>query len=174
MSNLQPLLDRNQTFAADGHIPGLSPIPNHQVFVLTCMDSRIDPAHFLGVGPGDALVMRNSGGRVTSEVIEEVVFIASVTETMLGENAEPFEVAIVHHTGCGTGLLADDTFREQYASRVGADAAELSSRAVLDPHETVRADVDRLRASPLLPANVSVSGHVYDVDSGVVTTVVSP
>ncbi len=173
MSNLKPLLDRNRAFADDGH-QALSPAPNHQLFIVTCMDGRVDPAHFLGVGLGDALVIRNAGGRVTSEVIDEIVFIAAATETMFGEDAEPFEVAIVHHTGCGTGLLADAGFRSAYADRLGVAAATFDDKAVLDPASTVGTDVETLRASPVLPDSVSVSGHVYDVDTGLVTTVVAP
>lgn len=174
MTNLQPLLDRNRSFAADGHRPDLNPMPTHQVFIVTCMDGRVDPAHFLGVDQGDALVLRNAGGRVTDEVIEEIAFIATVTETMLGDEAPPFEVAVVHHTGCGTGLLADETFRRTFADRIGVDADELAGRAVTDPAQTVDVDVALLRSSPLLPSRVSVSGHVYDLDSGMVATVVEP
>ena len=173
MSNLQPLIERNRDFARSGHQPDLSPIPRHQVFIVTCLDGRIDPAHFLGVGLGDALVLRNAGGRVNREVIEEIAFIASATEAMLGDRAEPFEVAVIHHTGCGTGLLADDEFRSRYADRIGVEESSLSDRAVLDPHQTVVDDVERLRSSTLVPARVAVSGHVYDVETGRVTTVVT-
>ena len=42
---------------------------------------------------------------------------------------------------------------------------------VTDPHTTVRADVERLLTAPSLSPEVSVSGHVYDVATGRVTTV---
>ena len=32
-----------------------------------------------------------------------------------------FEVAVIHHTQCGAGALADDDFRDRYAQRIGAD-----------------------------------------------------
>jgi carbonic anhydrase len=35
---------------------------------------------------------------------------------------------------------------------------------------TVQADVERLLSSPLIPPRVSVSGHVYDIATGRVTT----
>lgn len=173
MSPINPLLERNRTFAEGGGHEGLAPMPNHQVFVISCMDARVDPAHFLGVGPGDAMVMRNAGGRVTDDVINEVVFIASLTETLLGDDAPSFEVAVVHHTGCGTGFLADPDFRRGFAERIGGDEAELAGHAVTDPAATVVADVERLRASPLIPARFTASGHVYDIDTGLVTTVVA-
>lgn len=172
MTNLAPLIDRNREFAAAGAHEGLTPIPRHQVFVVTCMDGRVDPAHILGAELGDALVMRNAGGRVTSEVIDEIAFVATLTETMFGDEAPPFEVAVIHHTGCGTGFLADEGFRRTYADRIGADEADLAAHAVTDPTASVRTDVERLLATPGLPARVSVTGHVYDVDTGLVTTVV--
>ena len=171
MSNLTPLLDRNKEFAGTGAHAGLTPSPKHRVFVITCMDGRVDPAHILGVELGDALVYRNAGGRVTDEAIHEVAFIATLTETMFGDDAPAIEVAVVHHTACGSGFLADDDFRRTFAARIGVDEAGLAGQAVVDPQETVRTDVDRLLASPAIPARFSVSGHVYDVETGLVTTV---
>jgi hypothetical protein len=87
MSNISPLLERNKEFARTGVHIGLAPVPKYKVFVVTCMDGRVDPAHILGVDSGDALVMRNAGGRVTDEVIREVAFIATLTETLFAEDA---------------------------------------------------------------------------------------
>ena len=81
-----------------------------------------------------------------------------------------FEVAVVHHTQCGTGLLADPGFRRQAAAATGRPEAALEASAVTDPHLTVGADVQRLLASPSLPPRISVSGHVYDIATGRVTT----
>jgi carbonic anhydrase len=38
----------------------------------------------------------------------------------------------------------------------------------------VRTDVDRLLAVPQLSSKIKVSGHVYDLDTGLVTTVIEP
>lgn len=172
MPNIDPLLERNHTFAATGVHEGLTPMPRHQVVVLTCMEARVDPAMILGLELGDAVVMRNAGGRVTDRVIEEIAFIGHVTDTMFGADAPSFEVAVIHHTGCGTGFLADDEFRGGFAGRIGADAAALAERALTDPAATVQADVEQLRRSPLLPGQATASGHVYDVDTGLIRTVV--
>jgi carbonic anhydrase len=48
--------------------------------------------------------------------------------------------------------------------------AALEASAVADPHTTVKADVQRLLGSALLTPKVSVSGHVYDIATGRVTT----
>lgn len=171
MSNLNPLLQRNQAFAGTGAHEGLTPMPKHQVVIVTCMDGRVDPAHILGVELGDALVLRNAGGRVTQDVLQEVAFVGAVTEMMFGDDAQPFEVAVIHHTSCGSGILADPGFRATLAARTGVDDQVLGESAVTDPFESVSVDVEVLAQSALLPARASVSGHVYDVDSGLVTTV---
>lgn len=169
---LQPLLDRNAAFAAAGAHRGLHPIPRHQAMIVTCMDGRIDPAHLLQLELGDALVMRNGGGRVTDEVVHEVAFIGAITDLMLGDEAPHFEVAIVHHTSCGTGFLADPEFRATLVEATGVTDDHLAHQAVVDPVATVRADVKLLRSHPARPARALISGHVYDVETGVITTIV--
>ena len=165
-------LARNRAFAAAGGHEGAVVFPNLRLFVITCLDPRVDPAEFLGLGLSDAMVVRNVGGRVTQEVINDVAFISQ-----LGENVIPdgplFEVAVIHHTQCGTGALADDNFRRTYADRIGADESALRETAVLDPAATVAHDVALLRTAPSISPRVTVSGHVYDVVTGLVETVLS-
>jgi carbonic anhydrase len=168
---IEAALGRNRDFAARGGHEGQVVFPKLRLFVVTCIDPRTDPAHFLGLDLSDALVLRNAGGRVTPEVIDDVAFIAQLAEGALPEGPL-FEVAIVHHNQCGTGALVDDDFRRRYAERIGEDEEALRDRAVLDPAATVRRDVELLRAAPEVPDRVRVSGHVYDVTSGLVETVV--
>jgi carbonic anhydrase len=168
---IEEALGRNRDFAARGGHEGAVVFPKLRLFVVTCIDPRTDPAHFLGLDLSDALVLRNAGGRVTPAVIEDVAFIAQLAEGAIGEGPL-FEVAVVHHTQCGTGALVDDDFRRRYGERIGEDETGLRERAVLDPAATVRHDVDLLRAAPPVPDRVPVSGHVYDVVSGLVETVV--
>lgn len=78
MSDLKPFLERNQAFARTGAHEGLAPSPRHHVVVVTCMDGRVDPAYILGVELGDALVLRNAGGRVTQDVLQEIAFVGAV------------------------------------------------------------------------------------------------
>jgi len=174
MSKMPSLLERNQHFASTFTPVPLGP-PNARVLVVTCLDHRVDPATFLELELGDAPVIRNTGGRVTPAVINDVAFFAFIAGQMFGgeDAAEPlFEVAVVHHTQCGSGFLADDDFRRGYAQLIGADESDLRDVAVLDPAVTVAADVNRLRSSAAISPRVTVSGHVYDVDTGLVKTVV--
>jgi carbonic anhydrase len=169
-ANINPALERNRAFAAAGGHEGAVVFPNLRLFVITCLDPRVDPAHFLGLGLGDAIVVRNVGGLVTREVINDVAFIGQLAESVLPDGAL-FEVAVIHHTQCGAGALADDTFRRRYAERIGVEESTLREHAVLDPAATVARDVGRLRSAPAISPRVTVSGHVYDVVSGLVETV---
>src|SRR5256885_16751889 len=161
-ANIDRALERNRSFAAAGGHEGAVVLPNLRLFVITCLDPRVDPAHVLGLGLSDALIVRNVGGRVTTEVINDIAFIAQIAESVLPDGPL-FEVAVVHHTQCGAGALADDTFRHRYADRIAADESTLLERAVLDPAATVASDVERLRTADAVSARVGVSGHVYDV-----------
>lgn len=172
IANLEPALERNRAFAAAGGHEGAVVFPNLRLFVVTCLDPRVDPAHFLGLELSDAMVVRNVGGRVTPEVINDVAFIAKIGEALVPDGPL-FEVAVIHHTQCGAGAFADDSFRRDYAQRIGADEAALREHAVLDPAATVTQDVERLRSASAVPPRVRVSGHVYDVATGLVQTVTS-
>lgn len=172
MTRITPLLEHNEQFARTYEPAALGP-PAAQMIIVTCLDHRIDPAMVLGLRPGDAPVIRNAGGRITPAVIEDLVYLAFLAEQLFtGQLAGDrlFEVAIIHHTECGTGFLADPGFRHQAAEATGLAEAALEASAVADPHITVKADVERLLASPLLSPKVSVSGHVYDMATGRVAT----
>jgi pimeloyl-ACP methyl ester carboxylesterase len=78
--------------------------------------------------------------------------------------------AFCHNAQCGTGFLADPGFRHQAAEATGLAETALEASAVADPHTTVKTDVERLLTSPLLSPKVSVSGHVYDIATGYITT----
>ena len=174
MTRMTPLLERNEQFART-HTPAALAPPAAQVVIVSCLDHRVDPAIILGLGLGDAPVLRNAGGRVTPAVIDDVAYLAFLADQLFGAQLEPgalFEVAVLHHTQCGTSFLADPAFRHQAAEATGVAEAALAAAAVADPHETVQADVELLVASPRLSPQVSVSGHVYDIDTGRVTTVV--
>jgi carbonic anhydrase len=174
MTRMAPLLQRKDHFARS-YAPMTLGLPTAQMLVLTCLDHRVDPAIILGLRLGEAPVIRNAGGRVTQAVIDDIAYLAYLAGQLFGGQVAAgtlFEVAVVHHTQCGTGFLADPGFRHQAAEATGLPEAALEAAAVGDPHTTVRADVERLLSSPLLPPGVSVSGHVYDIASGRVTTAV--
>src|SRR5580658_10164350 len=174
MTRMTPLLERNEQFART-NTPAPLGLPAAQVLIVTCLDHRVDPAIVLGLRLGDAPVIRNAGGRVTPAVIDDLAYLAFLTGEVFGGQDAPatlFEVAVVHHTQCGTGLLADPGFRRRAAEATGQSEAALEASAVADPHVTVKTDVALLLASPQLSPKASVSGHVYDIATGRVTTAI--
>jgi carbonic anhydrase len=174
MTRITPLLDRNELFAR-GYTPVPLGLPATQTLIVTCLDHRVDPALFLGLRLGDAPVIRNAGGRVTEAVIGDIAYLAFLAGQLFGGQGTDgtlFEVAVIHHTQCGTGFLADPGFLRQAAEATGLPEAALGDSAVAEPHLTVKADVERLLASPLLSPKVSVSGHVFDIATGRLATTV--
>ena len=137
--------------------------------MITCLDPRVDPAHFLGLGLGDAVVARNVGGRVTREVVNDVAFIAQIAENVLPDGPL-FEVAVIHHTQCGTGALADDTF----AAATPSGSASKSRRCASTPSSTPRRP-SRWTSGDFAPharsPRASACPHIYDVMTGLVETV---
>src|ERR1700755_2292243 len=121
MSHLDSLLPRNAAFAAGDvrhNTPRLPFLPRKGLYVITCIDPRTDPADFLGVEFGEAIVARAVGGRVTPAVIQDLAYIGYLVETKAPDGPY-FEAAIIHHTDCGSGLLADHQLRDAVRARSG-------------------------------------------------------
>ena len=138
MSNFDELIDNNARFAATDakdNVPAIPFLPTKQVYLITCIDPRVDPAVLLGLRLGDAIVARDVGGRVTNSVLADLAWISYLHEVKTPE-APWFELAVIHHTDCGSGLMADDGLRADFVAR-GFDDDTLRRTAVLDPTETV-------------------------------------
>jgi carbonic anhydrase len=176
MNNLDELLRNNSRFATTdvkNQQPPIPFVPHKQAYILTCIDPRVDPAQVFGLELGDAIVARTVGGRVTPAVLEDLAWISYLHETKTPE-AEWFELAIVHHTECGSGFFADEQLRHGFAVRTALDEAALAELAVLDPARTVAADVQKVLDYPHVSARIKVSGYAYDVKTGLVSAVVPP
>jgi len=178
MNNLDSLLQRNKAFAAQQSAAGtLMPslpraMPNVKAIVIGCADMRVDPAHVLGIKPGEAVVIRNIGGRITPGLLEQLQLLGRIGEVagaIPGGGGE-LHIIVPHHTDCGiTRLAGDPAMLAQYFQ---IQEGEIKKKAVTDPHAAVAADVALLRAIPGLPAQWLISGLVYDVATGLVEMVV--
>jgi carbonic anhydrase len=170
-AGMKTAVARNQAFAAAGGHDGASLFPALGLLVVTCLDARVDPARILDLDLGEALVIRNNGGRVTPQLINDLAYVSQLAETARPEGPL-FEVAVIHHTQCGAARLAEDAFRRRYAERIGANESTLREYAILDPATTVIEDVDRLLRSDAISPRVTVSGQTYDVATGLLQTVI--
>jgi carbonic anhydrase len=176
MSNIAPLLERNKSFAQSGiwrNTPPLPFLPFTGLYIITCVDPRTDPADFLGLNFGDAIVDRTVGGRVTDAVIQDLAYISYLVEAKAPQGPY-FEAAVIHHTDCGSRLLEDPELRHGFAERSGYDEQMLASLPATVPADTVRADVAKLIAAPQISRRVTFSGHVYDTATGLLATVAEP
>jgi hypothetical protein len=116
-------------------------------------------------------VMRNIGGRVTPAVLRSWALLAKLGQARRGQPDEgPPHMVVLHHTDCGIKRLAD--YPGLLAKYFEIPVEELDTKAVRDPHAAVRIDVNIVRRT--LPAELVVSGLVYDVDTGLVELVVPP
>jgi carbonic anhydrase len=178
-SRFAAYLERNEAFAATDdktRIPEIPFIPFKQVYLLTCIDPRVEPAAIVGMELGEAIVARNIGGRVTDSVIKDLAWVGHLHENKTPD-ADWFEVAIIHHTDCGAALFADPDLRRTFAERGGYDDETASAMAVLDPAATVRHDIEVLRQAPVLAGTIDklkIGGYAYDLKTGLLTTVVAP
>jgi carbonic anhydrase len=176
MPNIESLLGRNRAFAESGawrNTPRLPFLPFKGLYVITCIDPRTDPADFLGLKFGEAIVARAIGGRVTDTVLRDLSYIGYLIEQKAPEGPY-FEAAVIHHTDCGSRLLEDPELRHGFAERSGYDEAELAQLPATVPADTVHADVDKILSAPQISPRITVSGHVYHTERGLLETVIKP
>ncbi len=172
MTTAGELAERNASFAADHFVDGLRINPSGNVMVVGCVDPRVDPAHVLGLGHGEAAVIRNVGGRITPATLRTMAMLGKVGQAHPdGRAAGDWNLAVLHHTDCGMRDLVP--FPDLLAEYFEIPAGELDGKEVSDPIASVRVDVEVILRE-LSGRDFLVSGLVYDVSSGLVETVVAP
>ncbi len=98
MTHLDQFLQRNKNFAAQQSAAGTLAVslpdamPNVRGIIIGCADMRVDPAHVLGLQLGEAVVLRNIGGRFTPGLLEELALLGRIGEVAgkVPEAAENF------------------------------------------------------------------------------------
>jgi carbonic anhydrase len=156
MSVTDELLANNDRYAAS-FAGGLPIPPSRHVAVVACMDARLNVYALLGLGDGEAHVIRNAGGVVTDDVIRSL----AISQRLLGTT----EIILVHHTECGMLTFTDDGFRAAIAADTGIKPP-WAAEAFTDLDEDVRQSVNRIKASPFIPQRDAVRGFVFDVATG--------
>jgi carbonic anhydrase len=133
------------------------------------MDARIDPAAAYGIDLGDAHVIRNAGGNA-QDALRSLV----ISQQLLGTE----EILLIKHTGCG--MLIFDTpaatglVKKNLGDKAVDDLKAFSSdfQTFPDLEKAVKDDVKLLKESTLIPEKVTISGWVYEVETGKVRSVV--
>jgi carbonic anhydrase len=179
MSVIDDMLARNKDFAAQEASAGtLMPslpeaMPDVRALIIACADMRVDPVHVLGVKSGEAIVLRNIGGRITPGLVEQIGLLGRIGQVAgVAPGDGEFHIVILQHTDCGITRLAGDTALLAHFFQI--QESEVASKAILDPHGAIAMDVASLRAVTALPASWMISGLVYDVATGLVEIVIPP
>jgi carbonic anhydrase len=156
VSAIDELLESNRAFAdglAERH---LDVEPSRRLAIVTCMDSRLDVFAALGLGDGEAHVLRNAGGVITDDVIRSL----AISQRRLGTR----EVMLIHHTDCGMEKVTDDGFRAELEETTGI-APAFAIESFTDAAADVRQSLRRVRQSPFIPYRDGARGFLYDVDT---------
>jgi carbonic anhydrase len=109
-------------------------------------------------------VIRNAGGRVNPAFLQNLAMLGLVARSRGGDPSS-FELILMPHTKCGVAGLGDE-HAGALASYFDITADQLAAKAIADPHEGVQVDLEALAANPAVPDSLTVSGMVYDVDTG--------
>jgi carbonic anhydrase len=152
------LLQANDRYATQFALAGIPAVAARNFALVTCMDCRIEPLAMLGLAPGDANILRNAGGRVTTDVLRSLILATN----LLGVR----RIAVMHHTKCALANRSDGDIRSELPGGPEGDASEWDFLTMLDPDESLAADVAALRSCPLFPGHVVVEGWRYQVETG--------
>jgi carbonic anhydrase len=130
------------------------------------MDARIDPAAAFGISLGDAHVIRNAGGSAKDSLRSIIL-----SEQLLGTN----EVLLVKHTGCGMLTFKNEDAHGIVKKNLGDEAGEeikgLDFLPFPELEGAVKDDIAYLKQSKAVPDNITVSGWIYEVETGKVKKV---
>ena len=159
MSVTDDLFANNARYVASFAGPLPLPPAKH-VAVVACMDARLNPYGVLGLGEGDAHVIRNAGGVITADEIRSL----TISQRLLGTT----EIILIHHTDCGMLTFTDDAFRREIQEETGIKP-DWAPESFTDVEEDIRQSVARLNASPFLIHKESIRGFVFDVTTGKLT-----
>ena len=156
MRRIDDLL-RNAERYARVFTAGALPVPPAlRLAIVACMDSRIDLFGLLGLHLGEAHVIRNAGGLITSDVLRSL----TLSQALLGTR----EIMVIQHTGCGLHGEEHD-LRGRVAGALGTEApAPLG--AFRDLEASVRRQLEILRTARGLMRGDGARGFVYEVETG--------
>jgi carbonic anhydrase len=157
MSVTDELLANAERYAASFDKGELPLPPARHVAVVACMDARLNPYGLLGLGEGDAHVIRNAGGVITADQLRSL----AISQRLLGTT----EIILIHHTDCGMLTFTDDGFKAGIEQETGIKPA-WSAEAFSDLDADVRQSLRRIQADPFIPVKDSVRGFVYEVETG--------
>jgi carbonic anhydrase len=164
MENFNDLLASNKEYASAFKSSGLSGEARKGLAIVTCMDSRIDPLHIVGMEAGDAKILRNAGARVTEDVLRTLVLATH----LLGVN----RILVMPHTDCRMASGEEHEIHAAILEKSGIDTRGIEIRTVKDQMKALVTDIQRIESYPLLAKNIKVMGAIFSVESGKLAPVI--
>lgn len=172
MNQLETLIERNQQFATT-YTNELSIAPRFSTIILSCIDARVDPADILGLKAGDALVMRNAGGRITDDVILELSVLSGLMQKMRGGQFPGFTLVVIQHTDCGMSKIASPEIIAGLSQGLGVEQSKVAGLAIHDHEQGIKDDIARLKSNSITPKNLKVVAYLLDIETGLLNEVAS-
>lgn len=178
---IDEIMEFNRKFVEEkGYTPYLtSKYPDKKLAILTCMDTRLTellPAA-LGIKNGDAKLIKNAGG-VTTHPYGSVVRSLLVGILELGVE----EVMVIGHTDCGVQGMDGKEMLEKLIDRgIDKEHIDIVRHSGIDLEKwlggfdtvenSVRETVKALKAHPLMPKDVRISGFIMNSETGLLSKV---
>jgi len=134
--------------------------------IITCLSPKLtttlEPA--LGLNPGDAAIIRTSGGQIKEETLKDILMAVILNKIS--------NIFVIGHTDCRAGEIELTDFLSECAlrkvSRQNFPTADLREWLGLfhQVQTLVRDGVEKIKMCPYLPGDLTIHGLVFDSASG--------
>lgn len=172
MNLLSTIIKANRNFVHPGAFPPLPKNPKKQLAIFTCMDTRLvdflEPA--MGIRRGEAKVIKNAGNTLVDPLHGGVIRSLVAAIFMLGVE----EIFVIGHEDCGMAEINPEKLKNDMIARgISPQAIETLVPdlaqwlgAFACPQENVIGVVEKIRANPLIPADIPVHGLIFCPNDG--------
>jgi len=113
-----------------------------------------------------ATLILNAGGRVF-DAIRSVVLLQNL--------ATPGAIVVIHHTDCGVTHTSDAEIRKELKELAPQESSSIETMKFGEIknsiEDSVREDVEILKASPLIKKDIQIIGLKYDIKTGLLENV---
>ncbi|KAF5539127.1 carbonic anhydrase [Fusarium mexicanum] len=127
-----------------------------------CINARVDPRDYFGLKYGEALVIRNAGGRAVD---------AYRSLEVMGTIAPIGLIIVVHQTDCGAVFTTEEEVRSKLSHRTPVHAASIKDKWFgtfrdIGLDESIRQDMEELKRWPFSPEETQIVGYALDLETG--------